>query len=267
MPDSLIFDNNDDRIIFEGLPANLGVGALTIMFIVKRRLGFSGNYDSFLNWNAQDGGMMLNSQDPQQLVGGYFGATTASGTFLYNETTWIMLGYGKVAGLVVPRFHKYSWATGTHSHGGSVGGDSLQNFEALTSALIGDSVPFPGQHPDSNILIAGIWNSLLSDATVETLVTGKQAWIDAAPAVAWRFDTMAAISALVGTSTQTSRVGTTLDVGDAPAGWVDGPAGPPPQTIHPDADVTTTGWTAAPLWSKVDEEVADDGDFITSTAS
>lgn len=43
-------------------------------------------------------------------------------------------------------------------------------------------------------------------------------------------------------------------------------AATPPQTIRPDADVITTGWTTTPLWSKVDEAVADDADFITSTA-
>jgi hypothetical protein len=39
------------------------------------------------------------------------------------------------------------------------------------------------------------------------------------------------------------------------------------QFIRPDADVTTTGWTVVPLWSKIDESVADDGDFITATAA
>jgi hypothetical protein len=46
-----------------------------------------------------------------------------------------------------------------------------------------------------------------------------------------------------------------------------GPVGPPPQQARPDADATTAGWAAAPLWSKIDDAVADDGDFITSTAS
>lgn len=38
------------------------------------------------------------------------------------------------------------------------------------------------------------------------------------------------------------------------------------QYSRPDADVTTTGWTTTPLWSKIDEAVADDADFITATA-
>lgn len=40
----------------------------------------------------------------------------------------------------------------------------------------------------------------------------------------------------------------------------------PPQTLRPDADVTTTGWTTTPLWSKI-EETSADGTVITATAS
>lgn len=37
-------------------------------------------------------------------------------------------------------------------------------------------------------------------------------------------------------------------------------------TVRPDADVTTTGWSTAPLWSKI-EEASADGTVITATAS
>lgn len=37
-----------------------------------------------------------------------------------------------------------------------------------------------------------------------------------------------------------------------------------PQRVRPAADVLTGGWTVAPLWSKLDEATADDGDFIES---
>ena len=40
----------------------------------------------------------------------------------------------------------------------------------------------------------------------------------------------------------------------------------PPQKVYPDADVTTTGWSTAPLWSKV-EEVSADGTVIVGTFS
>jgi hypothetical protein len=38
------------------------------------------------------------------------------------------------------------------------------------------------------------------------------------------------------------------------------------QTLRPDADIVTTGWATAPLWSKIEEESAD-GTVITATAS
>lgn len=39
-----------------------------------------------------------------------------------------------------------------------------------------------------------------------------------------------------------------------------------PQMLRPDADIVTTGWSTAPLFSKIDEESAD-GTVITATAS
>jgi hypothetical protein len=38
------------------------------------------------------------------------------------------------------------------------------------------------------------------------------------------------------------------------------------QTLRPDADIVTTGWTATPLWSKI-EETSADGTVVTGTAS
>ena len=35
--------------------------------------------------------------------------------------------------------------------------------------------------------------------------------------------------------------------------------------LRPDSDLDAAGWTATPLWSKIDEVVPDDGDFITET--
>ena len=43
-------------------------------------------------------------------------------------------------------------------------------------------------------------------------------------------------------------------------------APPNMQKIHPDGDIVTTGWSTAPLWSKIEEETAD-GTVISGTAS
>lgn len=48
--------------------------------------------------------------------------------------------------------------------------------------------------------------------------------------------------------------------------WTLADAAGPPQTLRPDADIVTTGWSTAPLFSKIDEESAD-GTVITATAS
>lgn len=65
--------------------------------------------------------------------------------------------------------------------------------------------------------------------------------------------------------------------GDDTCGWTWSTAAPvayigaivyqyvePPQILYPDSDVTTTGWTTTPLWSKVDEASAG-GDVIVGT--
>ena len=264
MPDSVFLDGVDDKIGFGSLPASLGVGAYTVAFIVK----FSSYaiWDTLLGWNSLDGGFALYNDTPQSLWAGNFAADTVVSDFQVSGTSWQLLAFGKPSGTGQSTFRRYIWDTAGWTHDPAATG-GVSNQPALTAAMIGDSVAFPGQCFHGHMLIGGIWNSNLAQATVESLISGKQAWIDAAPAVGLRFDTASAISPFAGSATQTSRTGTSLAAGVAPAGWTDGAAGPPPQQVRPDADVTTTGWTTAPLYSKVDEAVADDGDFITSTAS
>jgi hypothetical protein len=45
-----------------------------------------------------------------------------------------------------------------------------------------------------------------------------------------------------------------------------GPPPPPPQQLRPDADLATTGWSTAPLWSKIDEASAG-GDVISAVSA
>lgn len=59
----------------------------------------------------------------------------------------------------------------------------------------------------------------------------------------------------------TPNSGTSAAVGTAYAATVDTAV---LQVLYPDADITTTGWAEAPLWSKIDEA---DGTTITGTAS
>ena len=271
MADSVIFDGADDRIVIGGLPASLGSGAMTILFIVKADVWNS--YQQIQAWNAIDAGLMCNNASPKNLTAGNGAGNYGVSQFGMTETDWVLIGWGKAAGTVVAQFHKYVYATNTWTHSGPVGGTVTDSLPALTSMLIGESSAFPGSgFHDGNILIGAIWNSKLTDPQVEALNLTKQAWIDAAPAVGIRFDSASAISGGVfaGTATQTSRTGTTLDVGDVPTGpagtWSDTAGGDPPQLWRPDSDIVTTGWTTAPLYSKIDE-ASPASDVISSTAS
>ena len=230
MSDSLIFDGSDDRIVIGGLPINLGNGAITILAIVKADAWNS--YQQIQAWNAIDAGLMVNNNSPENLAAGPMTGNNASSQFTMTELGWVLIGWGKAAGTVVPQFHKYVYDTNVWTHSASTGNNPADNLPALTSMWIGESSAFPGSgFHDGNILTFGIWNSKLSDVAVEALAFSKQAWIDAAPAVGIRFDSASAISGGVfaGTATQTSRTGTTLDVGDVPTGpggtWTDA-AGP-----------------------------------------
>jgi hypothetical protein len=51
-----------------------------------------------------------------------------------------------------------------------------------------------------------------------------------------------------------------------PSMYVEYTAAASPQSLRPDADTTTTGWTSTPLFSKINESSAD-GTVITATAS
>jgi hypothetical protein len=272
MPDSVQFDGVDDKIDIGGFPANTASGAMTLLAIL--RLTAYDAYDTVFGWNSEDAGLQFDAFTPiaGQYAGyspGFVSSLDTTGYDINNDVNdWLLLGWGKAAGTVVPRYHKYSWATSVWGHSGSNGNATITNMPALTALHASNNIVFGTQQIKGQLLIAGVWNSLLTDTQVEALIAGKQAWIDAAPVAAWRFDSATVLNTIVGATTQTSRTGTTLAAGVAPAGWLDSAAPPVTlQQIRPDADVTTTGWTTAPLYSKVDEAVADDGDFITSTAS
>jgi hypothetical protein len=99
-------------------------------------------------------------------------------------------------------------------------------------------------------------------------------------------DTGAGLASIVNKTGHTYIVGwsTRMEAGTTPTLhehiiWEGGGAGASPSprltitytavtttTVRPDADTTTTGWTATPLWSKIEESSAD-GTVVTATAA
>jgi len=142
---------------------------------------------------------------------------------------WVLVAVTKAAGTVIPRYHKYNYGTQVWDHANA--GASVGNLPALTSYIVGLSgqgfQPWPG-----DVLIEGVWDSVLSDVTLETLPVRLLNWIAASPKEARRYDTAGTITPFVGTSSQTASVGGTLDAGDAPSGWDDSLA-PIPYPIIP----------------------------------
>lgn len=63
-----------------------------------------------------------------------------------------------------------------------------------------------------------------------------------------------------------AHVGTTLDAAQTFGGWDFDGLGVASQKIRPDGDIDATGWSTAPLWSKIDEDTPG-GDTITGVAS
>jgi hypothetical protein len=126
----------------------------------------------------------------------------------------------KATGTVAPRLHLYNYGTQTwtHANSASTAADGAGPASNIRIGHFNSSSYWQG-----NILIAGVWDTVLTDTQIEALITGHQAWIDAAPKEAFRLDKLSGIVSMApsGTSTEVSRVGTTVDIGDAPAGWVE----------------------------------------------
>ena len=219
MADSLTFDGVDDYIQFSAGAID-GTGALTVVAIVKMTANAT-SFRELLGWNSMDAVWGVNNQNPASPI--WF---PEDGPYTYDftwtaEENWVLLGLSKIdGGPVQPRLHKYVYDTDTWTHT-QPGNDISVELPACTSVKIG-ATGTPGNFMNASFLIMGWWDSVLADGDIETLIPGTDAWVDLSPAEAWRFNTMSAIDSLTGTSTETTRVGTSLNSGDAPAGWDDG---------------------------------------------
>jgi hypothetical protein len=220
MADSLFFDGIDDVII-----APIGGGAFafgpgTICAIVKLNFD-SGAHTSPLTAGTSDGARYGLYRDPSELMDLVLDGTEATSTTgITVAQGWQLLAWTKATGSVAPQSYRYVYDTTTWTRVAS-GTSQANSSTPATQFQIGggNSASFW----DGNILIAGVWNTVLSQATIDTLIIGYQDWIDAAPVEAWRLDSMSALQSFgtTGTADESSRTGTTLDTGDVPAGWDD----------------------------------------------
>ena len=215
MPNSLLLDGVDDYIRFTAGGAD-GLGSFTVV-VAAKLVADEAAYKNFVGLNASDSLFGTNNLSPHNLAAFYAAGGGAVSTFTAPASDgWCIYAYGRDNDST-GRFHKYVFDTDTWTHEAN---GSFLNEGAITDIWIGRTGDNQS-YMDANFLIAGWWNSNLSDGAIEALESTTASWVAAAPAELYRFDTLGAITSLTGTSTEAARVGTSLDPGDAPNGWVD----------------------------------------------
>jgi hypothetical protein len=217
MPDSLLFDGIDDRITFT-MGSLLFTGAWTFGYVLKKTSTGESNYG--LDVYGTNRRAIGTDNNGRAFVSGIYMQGAGGDPILLSSDGWGIMVCRKAAGTVVPTFSLYKFDSNVWAHSTSTAAATFANSSALANIYVGNiqegTIPFEG-----NILIAGFWDSQLSQASIETLKNGTQTWIDLAPQELLRLNTTSSITATVGTSTESARTGTTLDAGDAPAGWAD----------------------------------------------
>jgi hypothetical protein len=220
MSDSLLFDAaGNDKIVFSN--GNFAMtGAFTYGIVLKRTA--DANYDVLLSFElgATDYYFQVDNN------GRFFAANVASIYFqqdgdpiLNVADGWAMAVVTKAAGTVIQKLYLYKYSANNWSRTTATGGTTQANLTGLSAVKVGDQTDTIDLA--ASVLIAGFWDSELTESQIDTLITGTQAWINLSPDELFRLDSMSAISSETGTGTETSRTGTTLDVGDAPSGWAD----------------------------------------------
>jgi hypothetical protein len=174
------------------------------------------------------------------------------GTLTANGTAWYVVAVCKPAGSAHYRFHVWPYtsaATGTMSHGESVGAGNHPNFTAAATQVgIGKS---NGGGGNGVITVTALWDRALSDAELDTLVSSHlTAWNALSPKVLsslqnWNGST--GVTDIAGTSTFVSLTGSVDPAADAPG--FDFSLAPPPPTTAVWNGSTETPVTLAGVWN------------------
>jgi hypothetical protein len=221
MPDSLIFDGVDDKIEF-AIGGGASLGPLSFVAILKR-ISDSVNWHSVMTRHTSGASPVdqyFFDAGNQFILWNEFSEDSSAYTVLGTEG-WVLIAHTRPSGSSAGRFHKYRWDTSAWTH--QAGDTSVSIVTSVSGGKFKFGTYNNSDYGNFSLLVAGWWNSELSDANIETLIGGLSAWTNLSPVEAWRFDRTSAISAFgtSNTADETSRVGTTLDTGDAPSGWVD----------------------------------------------
>lgn len=268
----LQFNGTSDYIRWSTLATalqNVTDGAWTIAALVKR--DSTGNYDgiaALLSGTPGSGtteagiGFDGANQNWIYVDPGYVQFTTA----LTDTTNPYIVAVSKAAGSATPRL---AWKLGSggswsHENAGATIADQIASSHLEIGVLSGEELP-------AHVGVIGIWEGAMSDANKEALDNNWQTsdwWGNAhgQPQFLCEFNVAAgSLTDLAGNASGLSSSGTTLDGAETLNSWNFDGQGVTFQEVRPDADVTTTGWTTTPLYSKINDE--SDATVITATAS
>lgn len=100
------------------------------------------------------------------------------------------------------------------------------------------------------------WRTDSLDPTDLAATLSTQAWLDLGPQFLHEWNGLVAdpVVDLTGNGWDQVAISGTVEDGSNPPGWVYGAAPSNAQKIRPDADLAATGWTTAPLHSKLADE-------------
>jgi len=214
------FDGNDSIVVSAGTLSTWTYG--TWFAVMKRN---STGYNGIVNAHNASvqviGGLeVMGSFDGHHL--GYMGHNTSrqSALSIQNSDGWVLIAASKATGSQVCRFHKYRFsdATWTHENSDSALADGSQTVSTVRFGIWEGSDFFNGL-----LASAGVWRqTVLSDASIETLIAGLSAAMVLNPTALWGFNQSSIatpVSDLTGHgANETSIVGTATS-SDVPAGY------------------------------------------------
>src|SRR3990172_1760690 len=140
-------------------------------------------------------------------------------TIAITGGAWQVLAVSKATGTVAARFHKYLYSTDAHSHENDDA--TVANSSApTTNVYLGTDGTVTVDGLDGDLLIAAVWDVVLTDAQSEPLPFSLAAWFAIQPKGLWLLDQDTTAQKVLdltgGGANETALAGTTIGTASVP---------------------------------------------------
>lgn len=211
---------SNDRLTFGLGACGFATGPLTIAALI-RPASTPGQPQTI--WSTSGGGVTQLMRGSDTFIYWWDGAATRAMNTGLPVNEWGLVAWTKAAGTVIGRGHVYLYSTNVwvHANAGNTSAAPTQSGVVTIGLLNPGTQPF-----DGDIAVVGIWDTLLSDAQIESLALDLAAWYaPAQPRGLWLLDqaavTMSVPDLSGGGANQTAIVGTTVSTNSVPI-WTPG---------------------------------------------